>query len=65
MLVYILILIVLGGGVIGWLGFQSRHESENLKARIHSRNSWLKRHAIAKQTDENVQDLNCETDDEN
>ncbi len=50
MLVYILILIALGGGVAGWVGYRGGLESRELKARMASRNRWLRKHAIAKET---------------
>ena len=55
MLLYALILMALGGGIAGWMGYRSQSESRSLKARMASRNNWLKKHSLAKQTaDEHV-----------
>ena len=54
MLLYVVILMLLGGGVAGWMGYRSVSDARNMRARMSTRNDWLKRHRIA-----------CETDDEN
>lgn len=52
MLTYLLIVIALGGGYAGWMGYRSANASKDLKARMSARKHWLKKHAIAKQTDQ-------------
>ena len=51
MLIYIVILILLGGGYAGWMGYRSHNPSNAIKQRMNGRNHWLKMHEIAKQTD--------------
>ena len=51
MLLYALILIALGGGVAGWMGYKSASSKRDITARMNARNQWLKSHALARETD--------------
>ena len=54
MLTYVFILIVLGAGVTGWMGYQSGSLKRSIRKRSAERNQWLKMHALARKTDEDA-----------